>query len=302
MPPLIECVPNFSEGRDPRVIDALVEAVRTVPGVALLDVHRDAWHHRSVLTFAGEPEPVAAAAFATVRLAVARIDLNRHRGEHPRMGAADVVPFVPLEGATMDDCIALARSVGERIGAELAVPVFLYGRAASRDSRAWLPGIRRRGYEELVERVGRDPAFVPDFGPARLHPTAGATAVGARPILVAFNVALDSGDIALARQIARQVRESDGGLPGVQAKGFLVDGRAQVSMNLLNVDVTPPFRAFRKVQQLAGERGVDIAYSEIVGLAPARALPAGVAETVKLATPVEEKILERRLEAVSGAR
>ncbi|HXF95397.1 MAG TPA: glutamate formimidoyltransferase, partial [Gemmatimonadales bacterium] len=236
--PLVECVPNFSEGRDPAVLDALRAAITSVPGTRLLDVQADASHHRSVFTFVAPPEAALEAAFRAIRVARDRIDLTAHRGEHPRMGAADVVPFIPVRAVTMDDCVALARRLGERVGSELEIPVFLYARAATRPDRERLPDIRKGEFEGLRDRIGVDPAADPDFGPRRIHPTAGAIAIGARPFLVAYNIYLDTPDVGIAKDIAKKIRTSSGGLPAVQASGFEVGGRAQVSMNLLDVDVT----------------------------------------------------------------
>lgn len=298
---LIECVPNFSEGRNAAVLASLREAVTAVPGAHLLDVHADAWHHRSVFTFVGAADAVAEAAVRGARCAVERIDLTQHRGEHPRMGAVDVIPFVPIEGATMDDCVALAERVGRRIADELDMPVFLYGRAARRPERTELWRIRREGFEWLRARIGREEAYAPDFGPARMHPTAGATAVGARPILVAYNVLLDTDDVGLARRIAQRIRTTGGGLLAVQARGFLVDGKAQVSMNLLDVDVTPPRAVFDGVAREAAAAGVDVAASEIVGLVPERALPENAERVLRLEVPAETKVLEARIQAAMRA-
>jgi len=295
---LIECVPNFSEGRIRGTIDALERAVRSVPSVHLLDVHTDGDHNRSVFTFVGDPPSMGEAAVRAVAVAVERIDLREHRGQHPRMGAADVVPFVPLEGATLRECAALARHVGERIGTELGVPVYLYGRAATRPERASLPTVRGRGFEELLERVGRDPTLAPDYGPPTLHPTAGATAVGARPVLVAFNVLLATRDLRVAQAVARAVRTSSGGLRAVQARGFLVREGAQVSLNLLDVDVTPPLAVVEAIVRESARHGTEVVSSEIVGLAPERAiLPAGAA-ALRLPEAVADKLLERRLRAL----
>jgi glutamate formiminotransferase len=225
--PLVECVPNFSEGRDGDTIDALRSAITGVAGALLLDVHIDPSHHRSVFTFAAPPEAAVEAAFRAAAVARERIDLRRHRGVHMRIGATDVVPFVPLRGTTLDDCVALARHLGERIGRELEIPVYLYARAATRPERERLADLRRGGFEQLATRLNGDPAAAPDFGPRHPHPTAGATAVGARPVLVAYNVWLDTPDLEPARAIAREIRASSGGLPAVQAAGFTVAGRAR---------------------------------------------------------------------------
>jgi glutamate formiminotransferase / formiminotetrahydrofolate cyclodeaminase len=297
--PLVECVPNFSEGRDPGTLDALRAALTSVPGVRLVDVQADASHHRSVFTFVAHPEAAVEAAFRAVAVARDRIDLTKHAGEHPRMGATDVVPFVPVRDITMDECVALARRLGERLGRELEIPVFLYARAATRPERERLPDIRKGGFEGLRDRIGKDPAADPDFGPKRIHPTAGATAVGARPFLVAYNIYLDSTDVALAKEIARKVRTSSGGLPAVQASGFEVDGQAQVSMNLLDIDVTSPATAFAAVQREARPRGVEIAKSEIVGLIPERAILGAGASLLRLPDPADH-LLEAKIRVVEG--
>src|SRR3989449_5420792 len=217
--PLVECVPNFSEGRNQATLDALRAALTSVPAVTLLDVQADASHHRSVFTFVAPPAAAAEAAFRAMRVATERIDLTRHQGEHPRMGATDVVPFVPVRDVTMEDCVALARALAERVGRELAIPVYLYARAATRPEHESLPNLRKGQFEGLRERIGRDPAADPDFGPRRIHPTAGATAIGARPFLVAYNIYLDTGEVAAAKDIAKLIRTSSGGLPAAAASG-----------------------------------------------------------------------------------
>jgi len=293
--PLVECVPNFSEGRDTATIDALRAAVTGVAGVQLLDVQSDTAHNRSVFTFVGNPAAVVEAAFAATRVATERIDLTRHSGEHPRMGATDVVPFVPVTGISMDDCVALARTLGERVGKELAIPVFLYAKAATRPEHERLPDIRKGEFEGLRERT-----LQPDFGPPRGHPTAGATAIGARPFLVAFNVYLDTQEIAVAKEIAKQIRTSSGGLPGVQASGFIVDGLAQVSMNLLDIDITSPAVVFNAIKARAEKQGVGVQYSEIVGLIPERGL-IGAAESVLRLSNAGDHILETKIRAALPA-
>lgn len=287
--PLVECVPNFSEGRDQQTIDALRDAVTGVAGAQLLDVQTDAAHNRSVFTMVGDPSAIVEAAFAAMRVARERIDLTKHSGEHPRMGATDVVPFVPVAGTTMDDCIALARTLGERVGKELEIPVFLYARAATRPDRVLLPEVRKGEFEGMRGR-----ALDPDFGPTRVHPTAGATAIGARPFLVAFNVYLDTQDIAIAKEIAKQIRTSSGGLPGVQASGFIVDGLAQVSMNLLDIDITSPAVVFNAIKARAEKHGVGIQKSEIVGLIPERGL-IGAAESLLRLSNAGDHILETKI-------
>ena len=294
---LVECVPNFSEGRNPETLDALRAAVTSVPGVKLLDVQADASHHRSVFTFVAPPEVAVEAAFRAMRVAVERIDLTTHRGEHPRMGATDVVPFVPVRDATLEDCVGLARRLAERAAAELEIPVYLYARAATRPERERLPDIRKGEFEGLRERIGRDAAAAPDYGPPRIHPTAGATAIGARPPLVAYNIYLDSSDVAIAREIAKRIRTSSGGLPAVQASGFAVNAQAQVSMNLLDIDTTPPARVFAAVEAAARERGVGILRSEVVGLIPERAIIGAGAAHLKLSDAADH-LLEAKIRAV----
>ncbi len=289
--PLVECVPNFSEGRDAATIDALRSAITAVAGVQLLDVQSDTAHNRSVFTFVGNPAAVVEAAFAATRVATDRIDLTKHSGEHPRMGATDVVPFVPVTGVTMQECVGLARQLGERVGNELAIPVFLYARAATRPDHERLPDIRKGEFEALRAR-----ALAPDFGPTKVHPTAGATAIGARPFLVAFNVYLDTQEIAVAKEIAKQIRTSSGGLPGVQASGFIVDGLAQVSMNLLDIDITSPAVVFNAIKARAEKQGVGVQYSEIVGLVPERAL-VGAAESLLRLSNAGDHILETKIRA-----
>ncbi|MBI4542386.1 MAG: glutamate formimidoyltransferase [Gemmatimonadetes bacterium] len=300
MTALVECVPNFSEGRDGATLDALRSALTSVPGVRLLDVQADADHNRSVFTFVAPPEAAVEAAFRAVRVACDRIDLRVHRGEHPRMGAADVVPFVPLLGVTMDDCVALARRLGERIGQELEIPVFLYGRAATRAGRERLPDVRKGEFEGLRGLIGVDPEKEPDFGPNRIHPTAGVTAVGARPFLVAYNVYLAGGDEALAKAIAKKVRGSSGGLPAVQAMGITVGGEPQVSMNLLDIDATPMHVAFHAVAAAAREAGAGAGWSEIVGLVPERAVHGAAEAHLGLREPIGEHVLEEAVRRSAG--
>lgn len=297
--PLVECVPNFSEGRDPAVLDALRAAIVAVPGVRLLDVQADASHHRSVFTFVAPPPAAAEAAFRAMRVATERIDLTKHRGAHPRMGATDVVPFVPVRDATMDDCAALARALGERVGRELAIPVFLYARAATRAERERLPDIRKGEFEGLRNRIGTDPAADPDFGPRRIHPTAGCVAIGARPFLVAYNIYLATPDVGIAKEIAKRIRTSSGGLPALQASGFEVGGKAQVSMNLLDIDVTSPAAVFAAVEAEARERGVAIERSEIVGLVPERGVLGAGAAYLKC-PDADDHLLEAKIRAAEG--
>ncbi|HET7584173.1 MAG TPA: glutamate formimidoyltransferase [Gemmatimonadaceae bacterium] len=295
---LVECVPNFSEGRRADVIDAIRAAIAAVPGTLILGVSSDASHNRTVVTFAAPPEQAVAAALAGVREAARRIDLREHRGVHPRIGAADVVPFVPLVGTTMDDCIRLARALGDAIARELEIPVYLYGHAATREEHRLVAPIRRGGFERLSERIATDPTLQPDAGPARVHPSAGAVAVGARALLVAYNVYIgDASRLPIAVEVARAVRESSGGLPGVRALGLGVDGQAQVSMNLVDLGRTSIATAFEAVRREARARGADVTWSEIVGLVPERALLASAVESLQLRGFDTAQLLERRLRA-----
>jgi len=296
---IVECVPNFSEGRDTAAIAEIEAAIRSVPGVFLLDVHSDPDHNRSVMTFAGEPQAVLEGALRAVDRAVDLIDLNYHEGEHPRIGAVDVLPFVPLKGVTMEDCVALAKAAGERIATVLDLPVFLYDRAAVRSERRELSDVRRGEFEGLRDEIGSDPDRAPDFGKARVHPRAGAIAIGARPLLIAFNVNLATDNIEIARSIARAVRGSDGGLRYVKALGMRLRERnqVQVSMNLVNYQATPMHRAFEAVRNEAEARGVAISGSEIVGLVPQDALDAAAERSLRLESFSKDQVLEVRLAA-----
>jgi glutamate formiminotransferase/formiminotetrahydrofolate cyclodeaminase len=296
MKQLIECVPNFSEGRRREVIDRIVGEVRGVPGTKLLDTEMDADHNRAVVTFVGEPAAVEEAAFRAVRMAAQLIDMDAHRGEHPRIGATDVVPFVPVAGVTMDDCVAIARRVGERIGRELSIPVYLYAEAATRDDRHDLANIRRGEYEGLKTEIVTNPDRRPDFGPAELG-KAGATVVGARQFLIAYNVNLGTSDLRIAKDIARVVRERSGGLPAVKALGMAIAQRGivQVSMNLTDFRQTSILTAFNAVKAEAERRGVPVVGSEIVGLVPQAALVGIAQEALQLEGFAADRILETRL-------
>jgi glutamate formiminotransferase len=316
---LVESVPNFSEGRRLDVVDRLVSTVESVPGAHLLDRTSDASHNRTVLTLAGETAPILEALERTVAVAVAEIDMENQAGEHPRIGAVDVVPFVPLAGATMADCIELARTFGATVADRFGIPVYLFGEAATSPSRRRLADVRRGQYEGLKAQIG-EPGREPDFGPTRLHATAGAMAVGARPFLIAYNINLDSSDVELAKRIARRIRESSGGLPRVQAKGFWIEeiGRAQVSMNLLDYRTTPLWLAWESVRAEAAGDGVHLLESELIGLAPLEALLdvadhsgvseelpqserlAGAARFLKLRDFSPLQALELRLQAARG--
>ena len=300
MKPLLECVPNFSEGKDPAVVDQLVAAMTAVSGVSCLAQELDAAHHRCVITLAGEPDAVGDAGFQGLRKALDLIDLNGHEGEHRRMGAMDVCPFVPLGSADMDLAIATAIQVGQRIGEELEVPVFLYANAAQREDRRILGNVRNKQFEGLQDLVGSDPSYAPDFGPKRMHPTAGAVGVGARTFLIAYNINLKTQDVDVAKAISKQVRERDGGLPKVQAMGFYLDDRemAQVSMNLLDYNITSIREVFDEVAAKVVEAGVEIEESELVGLVPDAALDSETVQHIQLrGFDPEQQVVEARLRA-----
>ena len=293
---LVQCVPNFSEGRRDWVIDEIVAAVRSVAGLRVLEVEKDADHNRTVVAFAGPPEAALEGAFRAVRRATDLIDMNKHTGAHPRIGAADVVPFVPLAGVSMADCIEVARSLGKRLGDELRLPVYLYGEAATRPERRDLPNVRKGQYEGLRVDIERDPERTPDFGPAALGP-AGATAVGAREALIAFNVNLRTSEVGIAKAIARTVRESGGGLPALRAIGLAVagTGEVQVSMNLTDFQRTGLLAAFGAVREEANRLGVEVAGSQIIGLVPAAALGEVVAQALQSPSFDVNQIVERAI-------
>ena len=301
MESLVECVPNFSEGRRLEVVDELVRAIEAVPGAHVLDRHSDYDHNRSVITFVGPPAAVEEAAFRAIALAAERIDLDHHTGEHPRIGATDVVPFVPISGVTMEDCVAIARRLGRRVGDELGIPVYLYEEAATRPERRRLEDIRRGEYEGLKESIATDPDRAPDFGPARLGP-AGATVIGARPFLIAYNVYLTTDDVSIAKKVARAVRHSSGGLRYVKALGMSVGGRAQVSMNLTDFRRTPVARVVEMIRREAARYGVGVHSSELVGLIPEDALIEAAIWYLQLHDLELNQILERRLQEVVRAK
>jgi glutamate formiminotransferase/glutamate formiminotransferase/formiminotetrahydrofolate cyclodeaminase len=295
---IVECVPNFSDGRNQTTVRALVHAVESVPGVWLLDQTMDRDHHRSVLSLVGEPDAVVEAAFRAIRVATDLIDLRKQEGVHPRVGATDVVPFVPLRGATMQDCIHLAKQLGQRVGTELEIPVFLYEQAALHRDHAPLESVRRGGLQGLAFRMASDPDWTPDFGPPHLHETAGAMVIGARPPLIAFNVNLRSTDLALARSIAKDIRQSNGGLPHLKAIGVGLASRRliQVAMNLTDYIITPIHVAFEAVRSRAAKEGVAVAGSEVIGLVPQAALVQAAAHSLSLERFDSTQILEMRLE------
>jgi glutamate formiminotransferase / 5-formyltetrahydrofolate cyclo-ligase len=294
--PIVECVPNVSEGRRPEVVDAIVAAIRAVPGVRLLDRSSDASHNRSVLTMAGEPGAVKAGVLALFDVALRSIDLRAHRGEHPRMGAVDVVPFIPIEGVTMADCVALARETGAAVAERFKVPVFLYEAAASTPSRTNLEDIRRGEFEGLAAKLAAA-EWAPDFGDAAPHPSAGATAIGARMPLIAYNINLATDRLEVAKSIAAAIRHSSGGFRYVKAMGIALEERGivQVSINLTNYEKTPIFRVFEAVAREAARYGVSILESEIVGLVPAAALVATAEYFLQLEGFRANQVLETRL-------
>ena len=299
MSTLVECVPNFSEGRDAAKVDAIVQAM-AIDGVALLDREMDADHNRCVITLAGEPDAIQEAAIRGVGKAAELIDLTKHQGAHPRMGAADVVPFIPIEGVTIEDCVAMARHVGEQIWRRYQIPVYLYEAAATSEERRNLENIRRGQFEGIRDEIATNPARRPDFGEPRVHPTAGATVVGARKFLIAYNIFLNTPDVAIAKQVAKKVRFSSGGLPFVKAAGFLVRGLAQVSMNLTDFEQTGMQRVFEAVGHEAASLGVTAESSEIIGLIPKQALERAAAEFLQVENFDPSLILENRLAAVVG--
>jgi glutamate formiminotransferase / formiminotetrahydrofolate cyclodeaminase len=291
--PLIECVPNFSEGRDPRVIDAIANAIGAAHG-RVLDRSLDAWHHRAVITFVAEPHHIVNAAFAAIRTARDLIDLREHAGVHPRIGAADVVPFIPLDGTSMDECVQLARSLAERVGAELQIPAYLYEHAATHAEYRNLADVRQGGTEALAREIST--TRTPDFGPHTLHPTAGAVAIGARAFLGAFNIFVgDASKLPQAKAIARDIRAASGGLPGVKALGLIVDGQAQVSMNVTDLSAVPLHMAFDAVVESARIHGVSVTHSELISLLPQRSIEAAFASRVMLRDSRDTISLEQRI-------
>jgi glutamate formiminotransferase/formiminotetrahydrofolate cyclodeaminase len=294
---LVECVPNFSEGRDAASVDAIVAAMK-VPGVYLLDREMDADHNRCVITLVGEREAIEEAAIRGVGKAAELIDLTQHRGAHPRMGAADVVPFIPIDGVTLEDCVAMARRVGAEIAKRFAIPVYLYEAAATSPERQNLENIRRGQFEGIRDEIATHPARKPDFGEARVHPTAGATVVGARKALIAYNVFLNTPDVSIAKKVAKAVRFSSGGLRFVKGAGFLVRGLAQVSMNLTDFEQTPIHRVFEVVKREAARYGAVTVSSEIVGLIPKAALEQAAEWFLQIENFDSSLILENRLAAV----
>ena len=294
MTQIVECVANFSEGRRHSVIEEIVRSIAGIDGVAILGYESDEDHNRSVVTFAGPPNGTAEAAFAGIRRACQMIDMDRHRGQHPRIGAADVVPFVPLRNVCMEDCVRLARALGERVGQELQIPVFLYRAAALQQENRELADIRRGGYERLKSAIQAGENPQPNFGPREIG-RAGACVIGARDLLIAFNVFLSTDDVLIARRIARKVRQSSGGLPCVKALGLLVRGKAQVSMNLTDYRVTSIHCALEAVRQASSALGHEIDSTELIGLLPREALTSSAATSVQIDNFTPDRVLEVRL-------
>lgn len=296
MAKIVQCVPNFSEGRRVDVIEALVEAIKRVKGITLLDYSYDESHNRSVVTFIGEPEAVIEAAFQGAKKAAELIDMSGHSGGHPRMGAADVIPFIPVTGVKMEDCVEMANRLGKRLAEELDLPVYLYEEAALRPERKNLSEVRRGQYEGLIESI-HEPERKPDFGPAKVHPRAGATAVGARPPLIAYNINLDTEDLNIAKLIARAIRGSSGGFPTVKALGIMIEetGKAQVTINVCDYKQVPLHRIFELVKREAARFGVAVAGSELIGLTPMEALVDAAEFYLQIKGFDHSQVLENRL-------
>ena len=299
---IVECVPNFSEGRKIETVARLARAISSVPTACVLDTHIDPDHNRSVITFVAAPEMIVEGALRAVGLAAELIDMRQHKGVHPRLGATDVLPFIPISGVTMEDCAALAHQAGERIARELSIPVFFYERAALKPDRVNLEDVRRGALELLRKQIAVDPNRAPDLGPLRVHETAGAIAIGARPFLIAFNTNLRTTDVSIARKIAHAVRARGGGLPFVKALGFELStrGLVQVSMNIVNYEVTGLTQAYNAVRREAERAGVEIVSTEIVGLIPEKALDKSAEYFQKLENFSADKILEHRLRVCKG--
>ncbi len=292
---IVECVPNFSNGRNPEIYNAIADAIRGVRGVHVLDVSADPDHNRTVITFVGEPAAAEEAAFRAIALAARLINLDEHTGEHPRIGATDVCPFVPIKGITMAECVELAHRLGKRVGEELGIAVYMYGQAATRPEREKLSNIRKGEYEQWKAEVATNPDRKPDYGPAEPKPW-GATVIGARPFLIAYNLYLNTDNVAIADKIARAVRFSSGGLRFVQAKGFLVEGQAQVSMNLTNFEKTPIYRVQEMVRREAARYGLAVTKAELVGMIPQKALMETAKWYLQLDDMRDDQVLEYKLQ------
>ena len=297
MAKIVQCIPNFSEGRDLAVVEALATEAKSVAGVTLLDYSADASHNRCVFTLVGSPEGIQEAAFRLCKLASEKIDLTKHEGEHPRMGATDVIPFVPIKDISVDECVELSKAVAERINTELNIPIFLYEHSAQTPERENLAKVRKGQFEGMPEKL-QDPAWAPDYGKAEVHPTAGITAVGARPPLVAFNINLDTDNVDIAKAIAATIRGSSGGYKYCKGIGLMLEDRniAQVSMNLVNFEGTPIYRVMEAVRFEAKRWGVNVIGSELIGLAPAKALIASAEYYLQIENfDYDKQILENHL-------
>jgi glutamate formiminotransferase len=304
MQKIVECVPNFSEGKDKKIINAIFEAAKNGgkpssakgfgrASVFELEYNKD--HNRMLFTIVGSPEEVMESVFSSIKKATELIDMNKHQGEHPRIGATDVVPFVPVSGVSMEECVELSKKLAEKVGEELKIPVYLYEESATKPNNRNLADVRKGGYEGLKEEIKTNPDKKPDFGPSEFHLTAGAVVIGARKYLIAYNVNLDTPDVEIAKQVAKKIREKDGGLPGVKALGFLVDGVAQVSMNLVDFEKTNFDEAYRAVEEEGKRLNVKVKSSEIYGMIPLEALVNAVKATFKADTFKSDQILEKKL-------
>lgn len=290
MQKIVECVPNFSEGKDKKVIDAIFDAAKSVKAVKVFELEFNQDHNRMLFTIVGEPEAVLSSVFESIKVATNLINMNKHVGEHPRIGATDVVPFVPVSGITMEECIDLSNKLAKRVSEELKIPVFMYEEAAKHEEYQNLADIRVGEFEGFKQKMK-----TPDYGPGEIHPTAGAVVIGARKYLIAFNVNLDTPDVEIAKSIASKIREKNGGLPGVKALGFLVDGFAQVSMNLVDYEKTNFDAAYWEIERLAKEEGVSVKNSEIYGMIPLEALVSAVKSTFKADSFKSDQVLEKRI-------
>lgn len=295
MKKVIECVPNFSEGQDLKKINKIADSAKKIKGVKVLDVEWDKSHNRSLVTIVGAPEKVFLAAFEMIKTATSVIDMEKHKGEHPRIGATDVVPFVPVSGVDISECVELAQKLGQKVANELEIPVYLYEEAATSSERKNLANVRRGEYEGLKDEIEKNSDRKPDYGPAKMHPTAGAIVIGARKFLVAYNVNLDTKDVEIAKTIAKKIREKDGGLPGVKALGFEVDGKAQVSMNLVDFEKTNFDEAYQAIQKEASELRISIVSSEIYGMLPLESLVRAIKTTFKADTFKSDQVLEKKI-------
>lgn len=295
MDKIIECVPNFSEGVDKKVMNEIFEAAKSVDGVKVFELEFNASHNRMLFTIIGSPDAVSASAFASIKKATELIDMTKHVGEHPRIGATDVVPFVPVTGVTMEECVKISDDLGKKVAEELGIPVYMYEESAKRESMRNLADVRKGQYEALKDEIENNPDRAPDYGPNKMHPTAGAVVIGARKYLVAYNVNLDTPDVEIAKKIALKIREKDGGLPGVKALGFEVDGLAQVSMNLVDFEKTNFDEAYRAVEKEARSMGIKIKNSEIYGMIPLDSIVRAVKTTFKAVSFKSDQILEKKL-------